>query len=150
MNNSGIDTSGNDNTKPVLHNIDIPLSVFNDQNEYIQLARKGIPGKVLKQVVSSYGHRELFILLLEITPSNLSRYYKKKALDEGQTEKILDTIHLFLTAEKVFGDFDAANKWINSNIPAFGDKKPIELCDTFKGREIVEHVLRKIEFGEFV
>ncbi len=133
-----------------LHNIDLPASVFSDQSEYIRLTRRGISGKVLQQAVTVYGHRELFTNLLEITSSNLSRYYKKKALDEGDSEKILDTIHLFLIAENVFGNLDIANEWINHNIPALGNKKPIELCDTFKGREMVAHALRKIEFGEFV
>lgn len=133
-----------------VQDIDIPASVFNDQSEYIRFARKGISGEVLKQAVTLYGHRELFTKLLETSPTNLSRFYKRKALDEGQSEKILDTINLFLTAERVFGSFELANEWISTFIPALGNERPIDLCDTFKGREIVAHALRKIEFGEFV
>ncbi len=134
----------------IVQDIDIPSSVFNDQSEYIRFARKGLSGEVLKQAVMLYGHRELFTKLLETSSTNLSRFYKRKSLDEGQSEKILDTINLFLTAERVFGNFELANEWMNSTIPALGNEKPIHLCDTFKGREIVLHALRKIEFGEFV
>lgn len=133
-----------------VQDIDIPSSVFNDQSEYIRFTRKGLSGEVLKQAVTLYGHRELFTKLLETSSTNLSRFYKRKALDEGQSEKILDTINLFLSAEKVFGNFELANEWMNSYIPALGNERPIDLCDTFKGREIVAHALRKIEFGEFV
>jgi putative toxin-antitoxin system antitoxin component (TIGR02293 family) len=138
------------NATAALVNMGIAPVVFNDQNEYIRLTRRGLPGKVLQQIIDIYGHRELFIHLLETTASNLSRFYKKKTLDEGQSEKILDTVNLFLTAEKVFGDFNTAGEWINTNIPALGNKKPIELCDTFKGREMVADALRKIEFGELI
>jgi putative toxin-antitoxin system antitoxin component (TIGR02293 family) len=130
--------------------IDIPKSVFNDKMAYIKVTREGLPGIILKQAIDTIGNRELFSGLLGISsPSNLSRLYQRKKLDKTQSENLLDTIHVFMQANMVFEDADKASEWMGSEIRALGNRTPVSLCDTFKGREMVEQALQKIEYGDF-
>lgn len=128
----------------------LPVQVFSDEKKYIKLTRKGVSGSVVKQAVQSLGHRELFVRLLETTSGNLSRFYGRKTLSAYHSEGILDTLRLFSKAISVFGTREIANEWIGTPIPALGGLVPIDLCDTFEGRDLVQATLRKIEYGEFV
>ncbi len=132
-----------------IEGIDIPESVFSDPAAFIRIARQGLPGGVVKQAVGVLGHRDLFVRLLETTAGNLNRFYRRKALNQSQSEGLLDILRVFSKAISVFGDADRAREWLNSAVPALGGQSPIELCDTFAGRDMVQGALRKIEYGEF-
>ena len=69
-----------------IEGINIPTLVFTDRVSLIQVARRGLPGEVLKQAVGILGHREVFVRLLETTGGNLSRFYRRKALSPSQSE----------------------------------------------------------------
>jgi putative toxin-antitoxin system antitoxin component (TIGR02293 family) len=135
---------------PTIEGIELPEALFSDRTLFITLTRKGLPGDVLKQAVVKLGHRELFVRLLETTTGNLNRFYRRKALTQSQSEAVLDTLRLFSKATSVFGDQEKALQWLECSIPALGDQIPIDLCDTFEGRKMVQGALRKIEYGEFV
>ncbi|MEM8500911.1 MAG: MbcA/ParS/Xre antitoxin family protein [Pseudomonadota bacterium] len=128
----------------------VPVQVFSDHQKFIKLTRKGVSGTVVKQAVQSLGYRELFVRLLETTSGNLSRFYGRKALNPYHSEGILDTLRVFSKAISVFGDRDIASRWVESPIPALGGLVPLDLCDTFEGRDLVQATLRKIEYGEFI
>ena len=129
--------------------IDIPATVFSDRNSLIQAARKGLPGDVIRQAVSILGYREVFVRLLETTGGNLSRYYRRKALSPVQSEVLLDMLCVFARAITVFGDIGSAREWLETALPALGGHSPLEMCDTFAGRALVQGALNKIEYGEF-
>ncbi|WP_415843667.1 antitoxin Xre/MbcA/ParS toxin-binding domain-containing protein [Vreelandella rituensis] len=42
-----------------------------------------------------------------------------------------------------------AQEWLHSEVPALSGSRPVDLFDTFAGREMVRQVLRKISYGEF-
>lgn len=132
-----------------LESIGIPADVFTDRVSLIQAARKGLPGDVVRQAVKLLGHRDVFIQLLETTSGNLSRYYRRKALNQIQSEGMLDILCVFAKAIDIFGNIDKAREWLETAIPALGGNSPLKLCDTFTGRAMVQTALRKIEFGEF-
>ena len=132
-----------------IEGIDIPTTVFSDRNSLIQAARKGLPGDVIRQAVRILGHREVFVRLLETTRGNLNRYYRRKALSPTQSEGILDLLCVFARAITVFGDIDNAREWLETALPALGGHSPLEMCDTFAGRALVQGALNKIEYGEF-
>ena len=134
---------------PTAIDIDIPPSVFTDTFCYIDTARKGLPGSVIKQAVHALGNRDLFVSLLNTDKANLSRFYTRKNLDRTQSESILDMLRVYEKASAVFGGYERANEWLNSHIPALGGEKPIDICDTFQGRALVVNVLQKVEYGEF-
>ncbi|MDE0285575.1 MAG: DUF2384 domain-containing protein [Gammaproteobacteria bacterium] len=132
-----------------IEGIDIPASVFSDRNSLIQAARKGLPGDVIRQAVSILGHREVFVRLMGTTGGNLNRYYRRKALSPVQSEVLLDMLCVFARAITVFGDIGSAREWLETAIPALGGHSPLEMCDTFAGRALVQGALNKIEYGEF-
>lgn len=129
--------------------IDIPWDVLADDGAYIQAVRRGVPGNVVRQTVGVLGHRETFAHLLGATPGNLNRLYRRPALGRGQSEAILDMLRLVSRGLAVFGDVERTNEWLGAALPALGGARPIELCDTFQGRQLVRDAIRKIEYGEF-
>ena len=111
--------------------------------------RDGIPGTTVRNAIQVIGNRELFIRLFDTTSANLSRYYHKKKLNRIDTEELLDTLRVFLEAVTIWGDIDQARDWLNTSVPALAGEKPINLFDTFEGRNWVRQILRKIQSGEF-
>lgn len=127
----------------------IPQEVFANRKIFIEVTRKGIPGRWVKSVVDATGFRDTFLSILNVSSGNLSREYRKKALTKETSEEILDAVRLLRQATEVWESRDLAIQWLNSPVPALDGEKPINLFDTFEGREWVSQVLNKIEHGEF-
>lgn len=133
-----------------IQGVRVPSAVYHDKVAFIQTVREGISGSVVKQAIHALGdNRELFVRLLETTPGNLHRFYKRKALSRTDSEEVLDVLRVFYQTREVFGDGDKALRWLNTPIPALSGEKPLTLFDTFEGRRLVREVLRKVEYGEF-
>lgn len=128
----------------------LPQDVYTDPWVYIRTVREGVSGRLLQKAVSALpSDREVFVRLLETSSGNLHRYFKRKSLGRAQSEQVLDTLKVFIEAEKVFGDREIANDWLHTPVPVLSGSRPIELFDTFAGRSLVRETLRKISFGEF-
>ena len=133
-----------------IEGVDIPTATFTDQATYIRTVRAGIPGTVVKQAIHALGgNRELFIRLFNTTSANLNRYYRKKFLNRNDSEEVLDTLRVYRQALQVFGDQQRAQEWLDSSVPALAGERPLNLFDTFEGRNLVRTTLRKLEYGEF-
>lgn len=122
---------------------------FDDAVSFISAVREGISGQVVKKAVSLSGSRELFARILEVSPSNLSRYYRRKALSREDSEEILDSLRVLEKARLVWGSMEAAKVWLETPLAALNHSAPIELFDTFEGRRWVSGVLSQIEQGDF-
>ena len=133
----------------ILRELNIPPNAFSNKAEYIRTVRQGIPGIAVKNAIQILGNRELFIRLFDTTSSNLSRVYRKKTLRREDSEELLDTLRVFVEAQQVWGDDDSVREWLDTPVPALNGATPLELFDTFEGRNWVRQVLRKIEHGEF-
>ena len=129
--------------------IDVPMSAFADTNAFIRAVRKGIPGKVVKQAVNVVGQRDLFVRLVGVSPGNLHRVYQRPSLSAAQSEALLDALWVFHRAETVLRGLEAAQEWLETPLPAMGGQRPIDFCDTFSGRRLVQQAIAKIEHGEF-
>ena len=129
--------------------IDVPVSAFGNTAEFIQAARNGLAGKVVKQAVDVLGQRELFVRLVGVSSGNLHRVYRRKTLGPAQSEALLDALRVFFRASTALGSLDAAREWLDTPLPALGGQRPLELCDTFSGRRLVQDAIGKIEHGEF-
>lgn len=129
--------------------LDIPSDVLINQVEYISTVRAGISGAVVKRAIEIFGSRELFVRLLNTTSANLNRYYRKKTLNRVDTEEVLDTIRVFAEALQIWSDDKTVKIWLNTPVPALAGEKPVNLFDTFEGRNWVREVMRKIKYGEF-
>ncbi|CAO1661431.1 MULTISPECIES: antitoxin Xre/MbcA/ParS toxin-binding domain-containing protein [Vreelandella] len=134
----------------MLGDIGLPRDVYADQVAFIRAVREGLSGRVLQRAINALrGDRDVFVRLLETDSGNLHRLYKRKALGRAQSEEVLDTLKLYVETGQVFGDRDIAQEWLHSEVRALNGSRPIDLFDTFTGREMVRDVLGKIEFGEF-
>ena len=129
--------------------VGISDALFGNPAAFIQATRQGLPGEIVKQAVDAVGCRDLFVRLMGTTAGNLNRCYRRKALSQAQTEGLLDTLRVFSKAIAVFGDLHKAKEWMHAIVPALGSQTPVDLCDTFEGRSLVQGALRKIEYGEF-
>lgn len=117
---------------------------------FIQQVRQGVPGSVIRDTVKRFGHRELFADLLNTSPADLNRYYKRKALGRRDSEKVLDTIQILEHATTLWGSDKDALCWFETPVAALGGVPPLHWFDTFAGRNWVRQVLRKIETGDLI
>lgn len=128
-------------------------SLINDPFGFIRYVRKGVSGTYLRETVNSFSNypeiRALFVVLLETTSSKLHRFYKRKNLSPAESERVLDTMALVACAQKIFGNNEIALDWLQTPLPALAGEKPLSLCDTFFGRQLVGSVLKSIQYGEF-
>ena len=132
-----------------LRGIDVAAAAFVDRSAFIEAVRAGLPGEIVKQTVAVVGYRELIVRLVGTTSANLHRIYRRKALAQAQSEALLDTLRVFDRAERAFGSLVVAREWLETALPALGSQRPIDLCDTFEGRRLVQDAIRRIEHGEF-
>ena len=132
-----------------IEGIDVPAAVLADRSAYIRTARRGLPGRVVRQAIHALGHRDTFLRLLGVTAGSLNRLYRRETLGRGQSEALLDMLRLMSGAIAVFGGLHHASEWLQTALPALGGERPIDLCDTFEGRRWVCETLRRIEYGEF-
>ena len=137
-------------TQEILYqSLGLSEDIINDKVKFIQLARKGLSGEVVRQAVIALDNRDVLVRVLRTTSGNLHRVYHRKAIDTVSSEEVLDTIHLYGEAARIFGDLETAKSWLKTPLTALSGESPEALFDTFKGREWVGQTLRKIEYGEF-
>ncbi|WP_318512094.1 antitoxin Xre/MbcA/ParS toxin-binding domain-containing protein [Photobacterium leiognathi] len=131
-------------------NTPIPANIFNNDKVYYQAVVKGLSGKVVKWAVTAMPkQKEAIVKALGTTSGNLSRLYSKDALDQHQSEQMLDVLKLYVEVCDVLGSTKKADLWLSISAPVLNGEKPIDLMDTFIGRKMVREVVNKIRFGDF-
>ena len=132
-----------------LQGIDVEAAAFVDPSAFLEAVRAGLPGEIVKQTVAVVGYRGLVLRLVGTTSANLHRVYRRKTLAQAQSEALLDALRVFARAERAFAGLVGAREWLETALPALGGQRPIDLCDTFEGRRLVQDAIRRIEHGEF-
>ena len=122
--------------------------VVSDKVAYIRLSREGIAGSFARDIVS-HGGKEAASQALHTQPRQLSRYYQRKSLSPKDSEAMLDTLKTVALAQQVWGKAEAVDRWMNQEVPALAHERPVELMDTFVGRQWIRDVLNKIKAGDF-
>lgn len=61
-------------------------------------------------------------------------------------ERVIEIYQLYKLGEEVFGT-DGLNKWLNSDIVALGDKKPISFLNNTFGIQLIKSKLGRIQHG---
>lgn len=126
-----------------------PDEVFNNSQTFINSVRKGVSGRMLKEIIQSTGQRKLWSHILNVDSSNLSKLYARARLDREASEDVLDSVRVLNQAAKVWESLEMAIEWLNSEVPALANQVPIELFDTAEGRRWISQVLTHVEHGEF-
>lgn len=146
---TAISTSGDGEHTVVFSDPRAVKLVTGSITDRILMIRKGLSGEMVKKVVSDKPViGKMFIHGLHIDQSDASRLYRRKHLDEHQSEVISDALKIYNRACQVFESEQLANDWLQSDVPALHGP-PIDLMDTSEGRRWVMDTLERIETGDF-
>lgn len=74
---------------------------------------------------------------------------RRERFQSEESERLLRVASAFQRALDLFEDLDLARTWFVTPRSAFGDKAPLEFCDTGPGAEAVEQLLGRLEHGVF-
>ncbi|MFB0945671.1 MAG: putative toxin-antitoxin system antitoxin component (TIGR02293 family) [Spirosomataceae bacterium] len=120
-----------------------------DNVELVKLTRRGIQYNLFEDIMkaSSYTIKE-WSKFLHLTERTIQRYKKEqKRFEPIQSERILEIAKLQQQGQEVFGSAQYFNDWMNSNIVALGNIKPVELLDSGFGIDMLIEELGRIEHG---
>lgn len=77
------------------------------------------------------------------------RRQKHQPLNDDEAERAVILVNTIASAERVFGERDKAERWLNNPNPHFGGKSPIESLRSALGAREVEEELTRIDEGYF-
>ena len=121
-----------------------------DFSSSILVARNGVKYGFLLDVAEklSISLQELSDVL-HVSLRTLQRYVPSRKLDTEASSKTLQLAVILKMGIEVFGSEKATNTWMNSQIPAFGGKRPKDFLDTPFGFQMLEEELTRIQYGVF-
>lgn len=124
-------------------------STLLDNVELVRLSRNGIRYSLFEDIVNAnYYSLKEWSKFLHITERTIQRYKKEqKKFEPIQSERILEIAKLQKRGNEVFGSGQLFNDWMNSNIVALGNIKPVELLDNGFGINMLMDELGRIEHG---
>jgi uncharacterized protein (DUF2384 family) len=61
-----------------------------------------------------------------------------------------DRLNIRALAKDLFGDDEAADRWLNSSLGILGGVSPIEIARSERGASLVAQILAKIDWGAAV
>lgn len=136
----------------------MPKSVvdnIHNENELINTIRNKFYAEYAKNFIA-FSHLSLNIWskLLPVSLSTLQRELKctleKHILDLSISESLVEVGEIYDIGLLAFDkDKDRLNEWLNTKNKYFNSKKPLEIMDNHKGRELVKNELIRIEYSEF-
>jgi putative toxin-antitoxin system antitoxin component (TIGR02293 family) len=141
-------------TTPVATGGGAPLNVLNtgegkDALHLIQMVREGLNFPLFERFSAEapFSAAE-WAAYLHLSERTIQRYKKEQsAFEPPQAERILEIIMLFKQGEKVFGQKEKFNTWLNAESVALGNIKPKDLLDSSFGISLLKDELIKIEHG---
>lgn len=131
-----------------------------DPDLRIRLLRTGFPAAVVTELADEMGwSREHAIDTFRFKRSTVLRKIKKdERLDTSESERLLSVMDIIDQVQSMVersGDptgFDASKwvaDWLETPVPALGDKRPAEYLDTNEGVLIVRRLLAQMETGAY-
>lgn len=110
------------------------------------LRESRLSGVTLRRVAARIP-RSIVAETLEIRPDQLPKLFAGR-LGRTQTEQVLHLVGLWARLETLFqGDQAMLEGWIAEPIAALG-VAPAELLATFSGRDVIEDLTRRIQYGD--
>jgi uncharacterized protein (DUF2384 family) len=134
----------------------VPESVvdrIHNENELIETIRNKFYVKYAKKfIVFTNISLQKWSELLPISLSTLQRILEKSKskLDISLSEVIVEIGEIYDIGLLAFDDNkERLNEWLDTKNKYFNFKKPFEIMDTHKGRDLVKRELIRIEYSEF-
>jgi putative toxin-antitoxin system antitoxin component (TIGR02293 family) len=136
---------------------DVFLSAPQDRIVTIKL---GVPASHIKLLAARMNtSKEFLIDALGLAKATLNRKVREnKKLSQGESERVLGVDYLIGQMENMVKEsgtptgFDAAkwvSQWLNSPLPALGNKKPASYMDTVEGQKLVSNFLAMVQSGAY-
>jgi putative toxin-antitoxin system antitoxin component (TIGR02293 family) len=136
-------------TKPksMLHSYEKHLD---DRYWMVEEAAAGVPVSVLFDLINlTHLNKDFIANMLNLSTKTIDRYrHGEKRLNPASGELMLKLFSLFKKGEKVFGNSDEFQKWIEKPAYGLGYKIPKELMQTPAGIDLIMDELIRIEYGD--
>jgi putative toxin-antitoxin system antitoxin component (TIGR02293 family) len=117
--------------------------------DLIPLSKNGLPISAFKQLQDRYqiGNKKMSELV-GMSESTLQRRYRAKGrLSEIESQTVLQLAELWSQGMYIFEDESDLRSWLNSEILALGRVAPLSLLGTPLGRNHVQELLLRLEWG---
>jgi putative toxin-antitoxin system antitoxin component (TIGR02293 family) len=116
----------------------------------MHLSKAGVDKKYLEKIKIMTGlDYQKLAKLLAINRATLINKKEEEKFTSTQSERIIAFEALYHMGMEVFQDKDKLNRWLNEPNRALGGEIPYEIMDNQFGREEVENVLGRIQWGVF-
>lgn len=143
------------NTEPLPYLKDVLALSFKDRKQVrttldlLPLSKSGLSIKALHRLQKKLGvnNREMS-QLVGMSESTLQRRYRTdRRLSEIESQTVLQLAELWSQGMEVFEDENDLRTWLQSEVPALGERTPITLLATPLGRFHVQEVLLRLEWS---
>lgn len=110
----------------------------------------GVPATAVYDLMDlTHLNKEFFAGMLNISSKTLDRYRKaEKRLTPSASELMLKLFTLYRKGEKIFGNLDEFQKWIQEPAYGLGLKIPETMLKTPAGIDLIMEELIRIEYGD--
>jgi putative toxin-antitoxin system antitoxin component (TIGR02293 family) len=137
------------NPHPIVERTDPVFSLAGEK--LVEAVQEGFYFSSFQHVAKAYNVTlEALAASLGIASSTMNRRKKKGVLEMDESDKLASFVQTMRLAEKVLGDKDRVQRWMQRPNPALGSKKPMGLLSTMAGFKEVENTLLAIEHGIFL
>jgi putative toxin-antitoxin system antitoxin component (TIGR02293 family) len=123
---------------------------LDDRYWIVEEAAAGVPASVLFDLINlTHLNKDFIANMLNLSTKTVDRYrHGEKLLNPASGELMLKLFSLFKKGEKVFGNSDEFQKWIEKPAYGLGYKIPKELMQTPAGIDLIMDELIRIEYGD--
>jgi putative toxin-antitoxin system antitoxin component (TIGR02293 family) len=116
----------------------------------MRLSKEGVDKKYLEKIKINSGlDYQKLAKLLAINRATLINKKDEEKFTATQSERIIAFDSLYQKGLEVFQDKDKLNRWLNEPNRALGGEMPYAIMDNQFGREEVENLLGRIQWGVF-
>ncbi len=123
--------------------LDSPLS-------YMQVSQDGLTRQNFDRLKAFTGlDTETLASILAITSRTIQRKKTTDTFRPDISEKMLEIADIYSFGISVFEDKEKLQQWINTELLALANKKPVELLSSSYGRRYIRQLLGRIEHGVF-
>ena len=123
---------------------------LDDRFWIVEEAAAGVPASALIDLIDMTHLNKNFIAgMLNLSTRTIDRYLKgDNLLNPSSGELMLKLFSLFKKGEKIFGNADEFQKWIEKPAYGLGYKFPKELMQTSAGIDLIQDELTRIAYGD--
>lgn len=126
--------------RPVRHEFDL-----------MEVVKEGLPIESVAFLQSNFGftNKEMSYILAISESTYQRRIRAKSKLTEDETEKAISLSEVYAKGIDVFRNKPDFENWLQTKIPAMGDRRPVDMLGLIIGRQYVIDELNRILHGVF-